>query len=125
MQMNRMHALVVAAAVTIASVMGVVEASARPGHGHGGPHGGGHYVSHSFGGHRAFHHGGPRFHRTYVSRGWHHSYRHHYYRPHRYYVGPRYSYRGCYRWRRVWTPYGSYLRRVNVCRRHYYYRHYW
>ena len=51
--------------------------------------------------HRGWHHGG----------GWHHGY-----------GGPRfYAYGGgpyygnCWRVRRVWTPYGPRLRRVNVC----------
>ena len=44
--------------------------------------------------------------------GWHHGY----YGPRFAFGGPVYGYGGgCWRVRRVWTPYGPRLRRVNVC----------
>ena len=36
-------------------------------------------------------------------------------------IYPYLGYGYCYRWRRVWTPWGWTLRRVNICRYPYYY----
>jgi hypothetical protein len=57
----------------------------------------------------------------------HRPYAHRYFHRHGFRVYPRYYryYDGCYRWRRVATPWGWRLRRLNVCypyyRQYYYY----
>lgn len=89
--MLRKIALAAVAAVALgAATLPSTEASARW-HGGGGWHGGGwHHGWHGGGWHRGW--GGPRF----------------------YAFGPRWG-AGCWRVRRVWTPWGPRLRRVNVC----------
>jgi hypothetical protein len=96
--MSRLTALALTAALAVGGISTAVQAAPR-GHGH---HGGGH--ARSFGGH-----------------GFNHGFRYRpYYRPHVYY-----GYSSCYRWRRVWTPYGWVLRRVNICYPRYrYWRYY-
>jgi len=60
---------------------------------------------------------GPHSFRVGRGYGYRHRFRGGYY-PY-YYSG----YRGCYRWRRVLTPYGWHVRRINVCYRPYYHRY--
>jgi hypothetical protein len=101
--MSRIKVLALAAVLALGSLSFATEASARGGHGSGGHFSGGHFN----GGHWGGHFGGFGFHRGYGFRR-----------------GPGfygyYPYAGCWRWHRVWTPYGWRLHRINVCYYPYY-----
>jgi len=89
--MSRLKIFALAAALALGSLTIATGASARGGH-----FGGGHFAGGHFG------HGGFAFHRGFgFRRG--------------FFWGPYYSYAGCWRWHRVWTPWGWRLHRVNVC----------
>jgi hypothetical protein len=98
--------------------------------GFGGFHRGFAYRGYAF--HRGFAYRGYAFHRYAFHRGYAFR-RYPFYRGYgfhrRFFVGyPHYAYGygyGCYRWRHVLTPWGWRLFRVNVCRVHYWHRHYW
>ena len=134
------------AAVAALVTFTVVEASARSGGGHGGRGYGGSGFHRGMGGGPRMHmgggyRGGGFVNRGYVNRGFvnrgfgpRYGHRPFAYRPYgfRPYYAPRFRYYGapyayyggynsCYRWRRVWTPYGLQMRRVWVCgyRRYY------
>jgi hypothetical protein len=120
-----MCVLAFATALAIGSM--VTAAEAKGSHGGRGGHGGGHAVSHGFSG------GGGRglsirsgsigrgFH---VGRGFRHGHRFHRFRG-GYYPYYYSGYRGCYRWRRILTPYGWHVRRINVCHWRRHHRLYW
>jgi hypothetical protein len=93
--MSCFKVLALAATLALGSLTLASEASAHGpgGMGHAGGHwgGGGHWAGGHWGGVRRFGFGGG-------------------------YWGPGYyAYAGCWRWRRVWTPVGPVVRRVNVC----------
>src|SRR5690348_3781310 len=91
--MSRLKIFALAAALALGSLTIATEASARGGHFGGGHFAGGHF-GHGFG-----------FHRGFGFRGG-------------FWGGPWYGYypyAGCWRWRRVWTPWGWRLHRINVC----------
>jgi len=100
--MSRLKVLAVAAILALGSLTIATEASARGGHwgGHGGHFGG-------------FHHGFGGFHRGFGFRGGYG------YWGAPYYYG-YYPYAGCWRWHRVWTPFGPRLHRFNACAYRYY-----
>ena len=106
--MSRFKVFALAAALALGSLTMATEASAA----HGGHFGHG-FAGHGFAGHGfGFHHGfgfrrGFGFHRGFGFG----------FAP--YYYG-YYPYEGCWRWRRVWTPFGWRLHRVNVCYYPYY-----
>jgi hypothetical protein len=91
--MSRLSAIALAAALALGSISFATEASARGGH--GGHFGGGHFGGGHFGG----------FHRGFGGFGLGYGY------------GPGYYsyYGGCWRTRRVATPWGWRWRRINVC----------
>jgi hypothetical protein len=95
--MSRFKVCALAAVLALSSVSFATEASARGGH---GGHGGSHWA----GGHLGGHFGGLGFRRGF--RGWG-SYAY-------------YPYAGCWRWHRVWTPYGWRLHHINACYYPYY-----
>ena len=104
--MSRFKVLALAAILALGSLTIATEASARGGHGGGGGHWGG--GGGQWGGHAHF--GG--FHRGFGFRGFGWGVPYYGY----------YPYGGCWRWHRVWTPYGWRLHRFNAC---YYSRYYY
>ncbi len=136
--MFRMSTLALAAVLAVGGLAGAGDAFARGGHGGGhggGGHGGGGPASFGVsrgggfsGGMRSYgvatrsfapvrssgiyrgHVGYSGFGLRHRHAGW---YGGRYYRPYLY--AGYYGYNSCYRWRRVWTPWGPRLRRVNVC----------
>jgi hypothetical protein len=98
--MSRFKVLALAAMLALGSLSFATEVSAHGGHG-GGHWGGGHWD----GGHWGGHFGGFGFHRGFGFRGSYYGY---------------YPYDGCWRWHRVWTPYGWRPHRINGCYYSYY-----
>lgn len=101
-------ALALAAALALGSLLPATDAvAARYGHRSGG------------GIHSVRAHPGSVHSRPVYRGGYHRRYAHRYVHRHGFRVYPYYQYYGyydgCYRWRRVATPWGWRLRRVNVC----------
>jgi hypothetical protein len=120
--MSRMSVLALATALAIGS-LSLADAAPR---GHSGGHRGGGGASKSFSAPKSF--GGSSgfsSRRHSIARGYGSHRRSGFHRGGRFYRPYIYSgYSSCYRWRRVWTPIGWQLRRVNICYPRYRYRIY-